>query len=397
MADYTVNAYNNGGTGGSVNMRKGAGTNYDIVVQVPHGATVTGTKSGDWSFMTYGSKSGYMMSVYLDAQSGGGAVVGNHTNINGWIEVTKTDVNVRETVPNGSILYRVSSPTQSVVSDKTTAVTDGVTYQWYKIKPGTTSGWIRGDMCKNIATPGNPGGGTNPGTYTAGNIGKLIKTGVNVREDSKKSSPTMGEFKSGTKFVIAGTKTGDTVDNSNVWVAVYFGTASGTVLTKYIHSSCIEDQGYGSSYNAKSRFLEIAMSQTGLTGNLLGLGGQWCQNWMSWLGAATGRKPSSLPYSASYVSDGMNYFGTKYWLGTAPQVGDWVYYSPSGSSNVSHVGLVTSINTTARTFSTHEGSLSAGKPVSGGDAFVSNATVSYIDGKGATDRVVYCFVRPTYN
>lgn len=72
MANYTVNAYNNGGSGGSVNMRSGAGTNYGIVVQVPHGATVTGTKSGDWSYMTYGSHSGYMMSVFLDAQSGGG-------------------------------------------------------------------------------------------------------------------------------------------------------------------------------------------------------------------------------------------------------------------------------------------------------------------------------------
>jgi len=46
MANYTVNAYNNGGTGGSVNMRSGPSTNDGIVVRVPHGATVTGTKSG---------------------------------------------------------------------------------------------------------------------------------------------------------------------------------------------------------------------------------------------------------------------------------------------------------------------------------------------------------------
>ena len=53
MANYTVNAYNNGGTGGSVNMRSGPSTNDGIVVRVPHGATVTGTKSGTWSYMTY--------------------------------------------------------------------------------------------------------------------------------------------------------------------------------------------------------------------------------------------------------------------------------------------------------------------------------------------------------
>ena len=71
MANYTVNAYNNGGTGGSVNMRSGPSTNDGIVVRVPHGATVTGTKSGTWSYMTYNTYTGYMMSVYLDEQSGG--------------------------------------------------------------------------------------------------------------------------------------------------------------------------------------------------------------------------------------------------------------------------------------------------------------------------------------
>lgn len=83
MANYTVNAYNNGGSGGSVNMRSGAGTSYGIVVQVPHGATVTGTKSGDWSYMSYSSYSGYMMSVYLDDQGGGGTYIGTGTVIGG--------------------------------------------------------------------------------------------------------------------------------------------------------------------------------------------------------------------------------------------------------------------------------------------------------------------------
>ena len=88
MATYTVNAYNNGGTGGSVNMRSGPSTNDDIIIQVPHGATVTGTKSGTWSYMTYQETySGYMMSVYLDEQAGGttggGTYLGTGTVIGG--------------------------------------------------------------------------------------------------------------------------------------------------------------------------------------------------------------------------------------------------------------------------------------------------------------------------
>ena len=87
MANYTVNAYNNGGTGGSVNMRSGPSTNDGIVVRVPHGATVTGTKSGTLSYMTYNTYTGYMMSVYLDEQSGGstggGTYLGTGTVIGG--------------------------------------------------------------------------------------------------------------------------------------------------------------------------------------------------------------------------------------------------------------------------------------------------------------------------
>lgn len=52
MANYTVNAYNNGGTGGSVNMRSGPSTNDGIVIRVPHGATVTGTNHGMSSFIS---------------------------------------------------------------------------------------------------------------------------------------------------------------------------------------------------------------------------------------------------------------------------------------------------------------------------------------------------------
>lgn len=86
MANYTVNAYNNGGSGGSVNMRSGPSTGDGIVVQVPHGATVTGTKSGTWSYMSYSYYSGYMMSVYLDDQGGSspsGTLLGTGTVIGG--------------------------------------------------------------------------------------------------------------------------------------------------------------------------------------------------------------------------------------------------------------------------------------------------------------------------
>ena len=49
-----------------LNVRAGAGTNYSLVGQVPHGAQVEVlSTSGEWSQIRYGSVQGYVMSTYL--------------------------------------------------------------------------------------------------------------------------------------------------------------------------------------------------------------------------------------------------------------------------------------------------------------------------------------------
>jgi hypothetical protein len=54
-------------SGGTVNMRAGAGMKYKITVRVPLGTTVDIITPGEkWAQISYGGKKGYMMAQYLD-------------------------------------------------------------------------------------------------------------------------------------------------------------------------------------------------------------------------------------------------------------------------------------------------------------------------------------------
>ena len=159
MANYTVNAYNNGGTGSSVNMRSGPSTNDGIIVRVPHGATVTGTKSGTWSYMTYNTYAGYMMSVYLDEQGGGSTGGGTYLGTG--------------TVIGGGPLYCRKQPIAGY--EAWGQFQEGATIQiytcstsgWYETRwNGSNVGYVMSAYVDMNSGGGSTGGGTYIGTGT---------------------------------------------------------------------------------------------------------------------------------------------------------------------------------------------------------------------------------------
>ena len=57
--------------GDNLNIRKGPGTDYDIVGRIPNGTAVTAyTNGGSWAYVTYGGVSGYISTSYLKAVTG---------------------------------------------------------------------------------------------------------------------------------------------------------------------------------------------------------------------------------------------------------------------------------------------------------------------------------------
>ena len=190
MANYTVNAYNNGGTGGSVNMRSGPSTNDGIVVRVPHGATVTGTKSGTWSYMTYNTYTGYMMSVYLDEQSGGSTGGGTYIGTG--------------TVIGGGPLYCRKQPIAGY--EAWGQFQEGATIQIYSC---STSGWYEtrwngnnvGYVMTAYVDMSGSGGSIDEGTYIG--TGTVIGGGpLYCRKQPIAGYESWGQFQEGTTIQI---------------------------------------------------------------------------------------------------------------------------------------------------------------------------------------------------
>ena len=355
MANYIVNAYNNGGSGGSVNMRKGRGTNYDLVVRVPHGATVSGTKSGTWSYMTYGNYSGYMMSVYLD-DAGSSTPSGNW--VTRWTNTPGETVNIRSGAgTNYSIVKRLSHATKVEVNSPTAT--------WSQVREyGSTS--ILGYIMTSFLTETNPSGGSGGGSTSnglrAGHYVQVASNTVNVRAASSSSSKLRGVLFKGTKVYCSGI-----VNDS--WVKIIWGGIGSS--DAYVMAQYLVDGGVGHSSKLE-RASAIANSMLGdnypyqdSIGNLGLSAEQWCVQYCSWLMKAAGCLNSNYPdfSNNATVSGAIGFFGNKYVrkeLAT-PAKGNWVFYTTTGSQPsdpkhyYAHVGFVVDIK--GNTLTTVEGNL----------------------------------------
>ena len=216
MANYTVNAYNNGGTGSSVNMRSGPSTNDGIIVRVPHGATVTGTKSGTWSYMTYNTYAGYMMSVYLDEQGGGSTGGGTYLGTG--------------TVIGGGPLYCRKQPIAGY--EAWGQFQEGATIQIYTC---STSGWYEtrwngsnvGYVMSAYVDMNSGGGSTGCGTYIG--TGTVIGGGpLFCRKQPIAGYEPWGQFQEGATIQIY------TCSTSGWYETRWNGANIGYVMSNYI-------------------------------------------------------------------------------------------------------------------------------------------------------------------
>lgn len=375
MANYIVNAYNNGGSGGSVNMRSGPATNYGIVVRVPHGATVTGTKSGEWSYMTYGSNKGYMMSVFLDDA---GTTTPSNISVGDTVITILPAVNFRST-PGGTSLFQVSTGTTMAV----TAITISGGYTWYKGVLSGKTGYLRGDCVeKYFSGSGTTGNGLQAGHYVQ--VSSNYST-VNVRASTSKSSALRGVLFKGTKVYCS-----EVVNDT--WVKIIWGGMGSS--DAYVMAQYLVDGGAAPS-SKRDRAIAIANSMKDANypykssiGNL-GLDAEkWCVQYCSWLMKAAGCSSSNyVPFSDALVSEAVTFFQNKGKFGLrankVPTKGDWVFFS-EGSETYQHVGLVVDVSGTNIT--TVEGNLSK--------TITSRGPSSYYGSFG--DMIVYGFATPTW-
>lgn len=316
MASYTVNAYNNNGSGGSVNMRSGAGTNYDLVVRVPHGATVTGTKSGVWSQMSYGSYSGYMMSVYLDAQSSGGTWVTRWTNTPG------ETVNVRSGPSTSNGVVRT-------LSHGTKVEVNAPSSTWSQVRLFNTTAVI-GYMMTSFLVTSDPSGGTTPSsTIYAGTINAVDTAVRSSMSTSSSANNLLGRYEKGAPV-------GYRITADSNWHQVYFGykpTSIGYTKANLITSSTLE---MAALLGAIAQFWYDKQ----YTQSKFGMGGsqdQWCQWFVNFCVTQAGLSPSNAWTTNTNCTGGWNAMKSK--KSTVPSVGS-IFYTQKGNDTVSHTGIV---------------------------------------------------------
>lgn len=194
---------------------------------------------------------------------------------------------------------------------------------------------------------------------STGNMATLYKSAA--RTDNN-----YGRFPESAYFIFKGI--------SGDFVQVLFGNKYGETKSAYIHT----EDCWPTNVRVPNDFIErakiIAPTLVNATGNNLGLGGNYCQNFIYWLCGASGMAPSSLimPYPTSgdstYEKCGpaRQWFENQGWYTRRsenslyhPSAGDFIYYKGNTESENSHVGFIVSGN--GSKFVSIEGNAANGK------------------------------------
>ena len=138
-------------TTANLNVRQGAGIGYALVTTIPNGTTVQASKkTGDWYYVTYNGKSGYVSAGYL-----------KQTTTSPTAPVTPNDGDAG--AGNAEVDYVVNTPSLNVRASASTnatiigSVKAGETLRvvqtsngWHQIYIGNTTGFVSSDYVKTV-------------------------------------------------------------------------------------------------------------------------------------------------------------------------------------------------------------------------------------------------------
>lgn len=194
---------------------------------MPHGATVSGTKSGTWSYMTYGSYSGYMMSVFLDEEDTS-TPSGNW--VPRWTNTPGETVNVRSGAgTNYSIVRRLSHATKVEVNAPNTT--------WSQVRLyGTTSilGYIKTEFLLSTDPGSSSGGSENEeGNYTICLTVETDRfgtgTSVRFRKEASTTSKELASIACGTSVMVT--------THDGEWLPTKYNGMTGYIMAKFLSGS----------------------------------------------------------------------------------------------------------------------------------------------------------------
>lgn len=244
LSDYvTLESSGNGGSDSyepkegtvnatSVNVRSGAGTNNSAITMLTTGDKVTvigeekDSAGATWYKIEYSGGTGYIHSDYVtiggNASNGGG---GNYEEKEGY--VNGTSVNVRSGAGTNNGIVTVAD-----INDKVTVIgeaKDSAGATWYKVKIGSTEGYILSDY---VTIGSSSGGGSGDGETTyEPKDGTVNASSVNVRSGAGTNNSVVTMVSTGTAVKVIG----EAKDSAGAtWYKVQIGSTEGYILSDYV-------------------------------------------------------------------------------------------------------------------------------------------------------------------
>lgn len=189
-------------TGSSVNLRKGAGTDYDVIVGLAKGTELkrTGTTDNGWSRVEYNGETGYLSSNYVSTEKPAAAI----TEKDGTVVVTSA-ANLRtEPSENGDVIA-IANPD---VELKRTGVTES---GWTRVEYDGKTAYVHSSLLKDKESSGVT---EESGTLT-------VTTRSNIRSGPSTNDSIIATVDAGTTL----TKTGKT----DGWYRVTYNDQTGYI------------------------------------------------------------------------------------------------------------------------------------------------------------------------
>lgn len=197
-------------TGDGVNLRKGPGTENDVIVSLSKGTELkrTGTAENGWTRVEYNGQEGYLSSNYVSTDKPAASV----TEKSGTVVVTAA-ANLRsEPNENGSVLAIANA---NVELERT-----GVTGDWTRVSYNGQDAYIHTSLLKDKEEQSDPGVTEESGTLT-------VATLSNIRTGPGTSYDVLATVEAGTTL----TKTGRTDDN---WYRVTYNDQTGYIAASLV-------------------------------------------------------------------------------------------------------------------------------------------------------------------
>lgn len=231
----------------SLNVRKGAGTNYAVIGSLKNGAKVEILEKGStWYKIKYGSGTGYVHKQYIKILSSTPTNPSNPPKNDppthatppqdkyGRVTASKLNVRTGAGTKNKRVGYVYKGNRVKILA------TSGA---WYKISYGNLTGYAHSDYIQLENTSTTPSKPVETPS-TSGKQGVVTASSLIVRSGRGTSYSRLGSLKRNTKITILETKNG--------WHKIKYGSGYGYVHGDYVKLTSSSGSGSGSSGSSSS-------------------------------------------------------------------------------------------------------------------------------------------------